>query len=1060
MIGFDLRALRSATAAPAVAALLLSGCAMTSGQGPRPAVDNLALGNDSTGDPCTLQFRWDDPQARAGIDRSYSVNCSSQAGRASGVIRVNLERPEEGSACGAPLAITIAGIGPAAARRCASPDLGREGIEISFRRGGLSYRGIALSYVLGPLQTAMVAVAEQRVGAIKPVSVAFQVRDVPAFAGAAAANADVFTNTAGLLRAGIRRNQLGLYADASRDLNFAIGRLAESTSSTLRSELELEAGLADSNIGATLTAEGHFAAAAALLRDRASQTSDRYPLLVEKLRIYRALHQLNRRDAQAALAALDDPDPLTEAAGTATTGRGLLFNERVQRALNAREARSGDATRALANDAADRELTTLQIQGLRARSLAHIGRNQLAEAQKAIDDAQALFTALQANNARGNVAWLGALLDRQRARIAARNGTPQGLADATAAAERAVTAIRLSSQASGIESGQAEAEARVDHARYLIETARVAASADDRAKAQAAAMAEYESAIDALTRPGAPGVASLPGIEGYLDLLIADAKAGSAEAPAKFFRVVQVLAKPAVARQTAELQSIVNEDPAVAEQVRLRLQNLAEIRRLSNRITDAQAGAALQPDETIEGLTEQRRKLEVSNDAITSLLEQNGKFQSIDDSPVPLKELTDSVLRPGEVYFKLTALPNGATYGIAAARDRSVIYRSRASTNDLITAARTIRLTIDKDAPYDVGRAYGLFVLAAGDATELLTAGTTQRVVVDPSGPLEIVPLSVLVTDRESSLWYAQRRKTDPADFSQVKFMATRAEISTALSPRSFAITRAFKPITAGRAFLGIGRHQPPAPGAETTEVAALQKQGVCAEGLTIYKRIWDLPPISDRELGEGARALGDPSAPSLTGAAFTDTAVLADPEMGQARVIHFATHGLPEVQVGCLAIPPSLVTSLGGAGSDGLLSFNEVARLKLNANLVVLSACDTASSLSEQASRQAGIEGGVLGGLVRSFLAAEARAVMATYWKIPATEQSEQMLAAFYASGRTNDIGTALRDAQLTLIRTPRYSHPYNWGAFFLVGDGSKTMLGNTAVARGERRPIELAAR
>jgi CHAT domain-containing protein len=82
------------------------------------------------------------------------------------------------------------------------------------------------------------------------------------------------------------------------------------------------------------------------------------------------------------------------------------------------------------------------------------------------------------------------------------------------------------------------------------------------------------------------------------------------------------------------------------------------------------------------------------------------------------------------------------------------------------------------------------------------------------------------------------------------------------------------------------------------------------------------------------------------------------------------------------------------------------------------------------------------LDGLVRSFIVANARSVLATFWRVPAIEQSDELMGAFYRAGRTDSISESLKIAQNTLIAQPRYSHPYYWGAYFLVGDGSKSML------------------
>ena len=125
---------------------------------------------------------------------------------------------------------------------------------------------------------------------------------------------------------------------------------------------------------------------------------------------------------------------------------------------------------------------------------------------------------------------------------------------------------------------------------------------------------------------------------------------------------------------------------------------------------------------------------------------------------------------------------------------------------------------------------------------------------------------------------------------------------------------------------------------------------------------------------------------------------------------------------------------------------FDEIAELRLNANLVMLSACDTGSGIRSQAlARRSGQEeaGSTLQGLVRAFLAANARAVMATHWEVPAVDGTYAFTQSFYGAARFNSIGGALRTAQRGLIADPATSHPFYWGAYFVVGDSSKKMLG-----------------
>jgi CHAT domain-containing protein len=180
-------------------------------------------------------------------------------------------------------------------------------------------------------------------------------------------------------------------------------------------------------------------------------------------------------------------------------------------------------------------------------------------------------------------------------------------------------------------------------------------------------------------------------------------------------------------------------------------------------------------------------------------------------------------------------------------------------------------------------------------------------------------------------------------------------------------------------------------------------------------------------------------------GQQFTDTAVRARSDLDQYEVLHFATHGLSEGMWGCPASPPALVTSFGDANSDGLLSFDEIAALRLDANLVVLSACETASGVkSEALARRSGQEeaGSTLEGLVRAFLTANSRAVLATHWEVSAEAETDDLVRAFYSAARGSPIGSALQTAQRALSAQPEYSHPFYWGAYFVVGDSSKMML------------------
>jgi len=154
-------------------------------------------------------------------------------------------------------------------------------------------------------------------------------------------------------------------------------------------------------------------------------------------------------------------------------------------------------------------------------------------------------------------------------------------------------------------------------------------------------------------------------------------------------------------------------------------------------------------------------------------------------------------------------------------------------------------------------------------------------------------------------------------------------------------------------------------------------------------------------------------------------TEARAKTEMPQARLLHFACHGLLDAR---FPLDSALALSPGGGGDNGLLQAWEVIeRVRLDADLVTLSACETGLG------REMAGEG--LVGLVRAFQYAGARTVLASLWEV-SDRSTARLMERFYAglrSGLTKD--EALRAAQAELRKTAVHAHPYHWAAFQLAG-------------------------
>jgi CHAT domain-containing protein len=146
-------------------------------------------------------------------------------------------------------------------------------------------------------------------------------------------------------------------------------------------------------------------------------------------------------------------------------------------------------------------------------------------------------------------------------------------------------------------------------------------------------------------------------------------------------------------------------------------------------------------------------------------------------------------------------------------------------------------------------------------------------------------------------------------------------------------------------------------------------------------------------------------------------------------RVLHFATHGSLNAEQPELS---GLVLSLfdaAGRPVDGFLRLHEIYNLDLDADLVVLSACRTALGRE--------VYGEGLIGLTRGFMYAGAARVVSSVWNVD-DRASAQLMARLYQAMLTKhrSPASALRDAQLSMLREARWSDPHYWAAFGLQGD------------------------
>jgi len=231
-----------------------------------------------------------------------------------------------------------------------------------------------------------------------------------------------------------------------------------------------------------------------------------------------------------------------------------------------------------------------------------------------------------------------------------------------------------------------------------------------------------------------------------------------------------------------------------------------------------------------------------------------------------------------------------------------------------------------------------------------------------------------------------------------------------------------------------LDREQQPQQELESAEQTESAKESRSAEQLTrsaadmSYVR---LPRLQQsRKEAQNILAAAEPAGQTMLALDFDASRPTAtNPELARYRIVHFATHGLlnsrhPELS----GLVLSLVNK-DGLQQDGFLGLQDIYNLNLPADLVVLSACQTALGKN--------IQGEGVIGLTRGFMYAGATRVVASLWEIN-DEATAELMASFYSFmvKQRMSPAAALRAAQIKMWKQKRWNTPYYWGAFQIYGE------------------------
>lgn len=208
-----------------------------------------------------------------------------------------------------------------------------------------------------------------------------------------------------------------------------------------------------------------------------------------------------------------------------------------------------------------------------------------------------------------------------------------------------------------------------------------------------------------------------------------------------------------------------------------------------------------------------------------------------------------------------------------------------------------------------------------------------------------------------------------------------------------------------------------PAVGNETIERTALVRRDGKLEPL----------PEAEQEVKALGRLYGASRSKIYIGADAREDRVKS--EASRAKILHFATHGILN---NVSPMYSHLALAEGGAGEDGLLEAWELMQLDLQADLVVLSACETARG-------RIGAGEGMIGFSWAMFMAG-VPSIVVSQWKVESAGTRDLMVDFHRGLLNTKSKPTkteALRQASLKLMKNPETSHPFYWAGFVLVGDG-----------------------
>ena len=526
-------------------------------------------------------------------------------------------------------------------------------------------------------------------------------------------------------------------------------------------------------------------------------------------------------------------------------------------------------------------------------------------------------------------------------------------------------------------------------------------------------------------------------------------------------------------------------DPALAQLMRREQDALKQISAMRGLLSDHLTQASDEQDPgVIEDLKTSISRLSQARSALMAEIEANfPDYAELINPTAPSLAQAQSVLLPDEALLAFFVGRERSFAWVVSKAGAPAFVAIELGADELRGQVDEIRLALAPNAstlrdipPFDLGIAYELYQ----QLLEPVAPAWWQKkhLIIVPHRALGYLPLSVLPT-KEIKL--VDKSETLFSRYRKVRWLARTHSVTVLPSVGALHTLRAMPPGKPNRRTF-VGFADPVFSTEQTQVVAALQVSAATAaeskigvrgvsvrlRGLIKFKNLDAmtsvdlsvLPPLPDtrEEVNEIARALrADLNRDVFFGEAASESQVKSL-DLSNYRVIAFATHGLIPGDLDGLVQPALALSSpeVVGGEEDGLLMMGEVLGLQLNADWVILSACNTG------AGEGAGAE--AISGLGRAFFYAGARALLVSNWPVETTSARALTTGLFrkQLADANMSRAEALRQTMVDLIDGPgyiepktgkvafAYAHPIFWAPFSLIGEGGRTVTTSIESSQG----------